>query len=63
MAAIRSALDSDEGEGNWTAFNGALQRRLLRTDRFLGNTMTTPVEENPALHATAGGGDSPNGNE
>jgi 3'-5' exoribonuclease len=35
MAAIRSALDSDQGEGNWTAYNGALERRILRTERFL----------------------------
>jgi 3'-5' exoribonuclease len=35
MAAIRAALDSDKGEGNWTAYNGALERRILRTDLFL----------------------------
>ena len=29
MAAIRSALESDKGEGNWTAFSGALERRIL----------------------------------
>ena len=38
MAAIRSALDSDQGEGNWTAFSGALERRLLRSDRFLAGS-------------------------
>jgi 3'-5' exoribonuclease len=36
MAAVRAALDSDKGEGNWTAYNGALERRILRTDLFLG---------------------------
>jgi 3'-5' exoribonuclease len=36
MAAMRAALDSDKGEGNWTAYNGALERRILRTDLFLG---------------------------
>ncbi|MBZ5643234.1 MAG: HD domain-containing protein [Acidobacteriia bacterium] len=35
MAAVRSALDSDLGEGNWTAYNGALERRILRSKRFL----------------------------
>jgi 3'-5' exoribonuclease len=35
MAAVRSALDSDKGEGNWTAYSGALERRILRTDLFL----------------------------
>ncbi len=34
MAAVRSALDSDKGEGNWTAYNGALERRILRVDLF-----------------------------
>jgi 3'-5' exoribonuclease len=34
MAAVRAALDSDKGEGNWTAFSGALQRRFLRVDLF-----------------------------
>src|SRR5579872_201059 len=36
MAAMRSALESDQGEGNWTAYNGALERRILRTERYLG---------------------------
>ncbi|MBZ5660494.1 MAG: HD domain-containing protein [Acidobacteriia bacterium] len=35
MAAVRSALESGAGEGNWTAYNGALERRILRSDRFL----------------------------
>ena len=35
MAAVRSALESDKGEGNWTAYSGALERRILRTDLFL----------------------------
>jgi 3'-5' exoribonuclease len=34
MAAVRAALSSDKGEGNWTAFSGALQRRFLRVDLF-----------------------------
>jgi 3'-5' exoribonuclease len=35
MAAVRSALESDKGEGNWTAYSGALERRILRADGFL----------------------------
>src|ERR1700722_3767988 len=34
MAAVRSALGSDKGEGNWTAYSGALERRVLRADLF-----------------------------
>jgi 3'-5' exoribonuclease len=34
MAAVRAALSSDKGEGNWTAFSGALERRFLRVDLF-----------------------------
>jgi len=34
MGAVRAALGSDKGEGNWTAFSGALQRRILRVDLF-----------------------------
>jgi 3'-5' exoribonuclease len=34
MAAVRAALDSPAGEGNWTAYNGALERRILRVDQF-----------------------------
>lgn len=34
MAAVRAALASDKGEGNWTAFSGALERRILRVDQF-----------------------------
>ncbi len=34
MAAVRAVLASDKGEGNWTAFSGALERRFLRVDVF-----------------------------
>jgi 3'-5' exoribonuclease len=34
MAAVRSALESDKGEGNWTAYNSSLDRRILRADLF-----------------------------
>jgi 3'-5' exoribonuclease len=35
MGAMRHALDSPEGEGEWTGRAPALERRLLRVDRFL----------------------------
>jgi 3'-5' exoribonuclease len=62
MAAIRSALDSDQGEGNWTAFSGALERRLLRSDRFLAGS-GAPREKTSAVQAAAGGGSPSDGNE
>ena len=54
MAAMRSALASDQGEGNWTAFNGALERRMLRTDRFLSSSAATP-ETKPEPEPVSGG--------
>jgi 3'-5' exoribonuclease len=35
MAATRGALESEAGDEAWTAFNPALDRRLLRLDDFL----------------------------
>ncbi len=35
MAAVRTSLAANTGEGYWTAFNHALQRRILRVDQFL----------------------------
>jgi len=35
MAATRGALESEAGDEEWTAFNPALDRRLLRLDDFL----------------------------
>jgi 3'-5' exoribonuclease len=34
MGAARAVLGTDGGEGGWTAFSSALNRRLLRLDRF-----------------------------
>jgi 3'-5' exoribonuclease len=34
MAAARAVLGSPEGEGGWTAFSAALNRRMLRLDEF-----------------------------
>jgi hypothetical protein len=57
MAAIRAALASDQGEGNWTAHSGALERRLLRTDRFLAETDAAPGGDS-SVQAASGGGNS-----
>jgi 3'-5' exoribonuclease len=55
MAALRVALESDQGEGNWTAFSGALNRRILRADRFLSGP-SEPAKNNsqPEITAPAG---------
>jgi 3'-5' exoribonuclease len=34
MSAVRAALESEKGEGEWSAWNAALERRLLRTDLY-----------------------------
>jgi 3'-5' exoribonuclease len=34
MGAVRASLASDKGEGEWTAWNAALERRILRADLF-----------------------------
>jgi len=62
MAALRSALDSEQGEGNWTAFSGALGRRILRANRFLAAPDANPTTSSEAKTA-AGGGRSTDGNE
>jgi 3'-5' exoribonuclease len=60
MAAIRSALESGEGEGNWTAHSGALERRILRADRFLSGAKAN-AENPPAARAAAGGSNPSDG--
>lgn len=62
MAAIRSALDSDQGEGNWTAFSGALARRLLRADRYLAGS-GSPKEKSAAATSAAEIGNLFDGNK
>jgi 3'-5' exoribonuclease len=54
MGAIRLALDSDQGEGNWTAFSGALERRLLRSDRFLAGSGLSAQQNSMAQSAADG---------
>ena len=48
MAVLRAALSSDNGEGNWTAWSSALDRRFLRVNLFRGAEQTetgaTPSE-------------------
>lgn len=46
MAAMRRALES--GEGEWTAWNAALERRLLRTDRFGKKASSEPASSSGA---------------
>jgi len=62
MAAVRSALDSDKGEGNWTAYNGALERRILRVDLFRQAKDQAAVK-NAAVPSSAGRTRGPNGKE
>jgi 3'-5' exoribonuclease len=54
MGAIRAALESDQGEGNWTAFSGALERRFLRTERFVSSG-TKDAAGNAAAQTSGGG--------
>jgi len=58
MGAMRSALESDQGEGNWTAYNGALERRLLRAERFLSNQESGAEKNTTAQPAASGRGPS-----
>jgi hypothetical protein len=36
MAAVRVALAMDAGEEEWSAFSGALGRKFLRLEKYLG---------------------------
>jgi 3'-5' exoribonuclease len=40
LAAVRTALASESGDDEWSAFSGALQRKFLRLDHFLKQTAT-----------------------
>jgi 3'-5' exoribonuclease len=63
MGAIRLALESDQGEGNWTAFSGALERRLLRVDRFLAGRGSPGEHISASPLGAAGEGKPSNGSE
>jgi hypothetical protein len=41
IAAVRGAMSIDSGEEDWSAYSGALGRKLLRLERYLAET---PVE-------------------
>jgi len=45
MAAMRTALEDAAGEGQWTAYNSALARKLLRVEQYLN---PAPPESKPA---------------
>ena len=47
LASIRAALASDKGEGDWTAWNSALERRILRVDRFLRSDAADAPQQSP----------------
>lgn len=50
MGAVRAALASDMGDGNWTAWNAALERRFLRVEEFRKEDETeTPSNAAPAV--------------
>jgi 3'-5' exoribonuclease len=54
MAAVRVALASDKGQGNWTAMSGALERRFLRVDMFrrmAESEAKNALSEPPALNS------------
>jgi len=44
MGAVRASLASDKGEGNWTAWNSALDRRFLRVNLFRGAEETEAAD-------------------
>lgn len=55
MAAVRTSLAANAGEGYWTAFNQALQRRILRVDQFLKADAAAGPQQ-LTLDAAAGSG-------
>jgi 3'-5' exoribonuclease len=44
MAAARSALATESGDDDWSAYSGALQRKFLRLDRYLKSGSTQAAE-------------------
>jgi 3'-5' exoribonuclease len=46
MGSMRATLASEKGEGDWSAWSAALERRLLRIDRYVRGE--APEEESPA---------------
>ena len=55
MGAMRALLASEKGEGEWTAWSGALERRLLRLERFRqGKEAGAGLPEQLSLEPTGG---------
>lgn len=52
MAAIRTALASESGDDEWSAYSGALQRKFLRLDRYLKKANTVTDKTAPTAQAT-----------
>jgi hypothetical protein len=52
MAATRGALESEAGDEAWTAFNPALDRRLLRLDDFLKTAEPAAAPQSGTLFET-----------
>ncbi len=40
MASMRASLEAEGGEGDWTAYNAALSRYLLRVEKYLAGEAT-----------------------
>jgi 3'-5' exoribonuclease len=49
MAAARTALESESGDEEWSAYSGALQRKFLKLDRYLqkGDKTAASKDNNP----------------
>lgn len=43
LGAMRASLEDAGGEDGWTAYNGALARKLLRADQFLSGEKARPA--------------------
>ncbi len=45
MGAMRALYTSDKGEAEWTERSGALERRLLRVDKYLASDAAAGASE------------------
>ena len=45
LAAVRSAMEMDSGEANWSAYSGALGRKFLRLEKYLTETPDAQAKE------------------
>ncbi len=51
MAAMRATMAADQGEGHWTGYSAALERRLLRVEQYLNGTGRAQELRQPAGEA------------